>query len=395
MTSPSAPADTIDARFRARAASDPDRLAVLDDAGVLTYGRLDAAVDRLAAALQRRGLAPGQTVALLLGNGRDFLTGYFAAVRAGAVPVPCHPQLAGEELQALLAHAEVSVILAEAACRPAVDGVRAELSARVFVYAAADDATPPDGRGPARLTAGGSGQPSDAPGDPWEPLASLLSEPGRPERLAADPGGVAALHYTSGTTGRPKGVLLSHRAVLSTADVKARAYQLHPGSILFCAPPLHHAAAMNSAVHEALLERRRGSRADQAAGPLLGRRRVDRAPGHFHLDGADALPLDPRPARLRGSRLLGAGGVPLRRHADAARRHPAPVRGAPRRPSAAELWSDRKRPDVHLHRRRRDAGARRGRSADRCPATRSASWARMAETARLAPRATCCTAARA
>ena len=58
MTSPSAPADTIDERFRARAAADPDHPAVLDDAGVLTYGGLDAAVDRLAAALQRRGLAP-------------------------------------------------------------------------------------------------------------------------------------------------------------------------------------------------------------------------------------------------------------------------------------------------------------------------------------------------
>jgi acyl-CoA synthetase (AMP-forming)/AMP-acid ligase II len=71
--------------------------------------------------------------------------------------------------------------------------------------------------------------------------------------VEVDPAGVAALHYTSGTTGRPKGVLLSHRAVLAAADVKARAYRLHRDSVVFCAPPLHHAAAMNSAVHEALL----------------------------------------------------------------------------------------------------------------------------------------------
>src|SRR3954454_17353804 len=96
--------ETIDARFRARAAAHPARLAVRDDAGALSYGQLDAAAERLAAAWQHRGVAPGQTVALLLGNRREFLVAYFAAVRCVAVPVPFHPQLAGEELRALLVH---------------------------------------------------------------------------------------------------------------------------------------------------------------------------------------------------------------------------------------------------------------------------------------------------
>jgi acyl-CoA synthetase (AMP-forming)/AMP-acid ligase II len=126
-----ASADTIDARFRDQARRHGDRPAVLDDAGSLTYGELDAAADRLAAALQQRRVGPGETVALLLGNGRDFLLGYFAAVRVGAVPAPFHPQLAGEELRALLAHAEARAVIAEARSRAAVDAVRAELPARV------------------------------------------------------------------------------------------------------------------------------------------------------------------------------------------------------------------------------------------------------------------------
>ena len=79
MTSPSAPADTIDERFRARAAANPDHPAVLDDAGVLTYGGLDAAVDRLATIVRgadtsRHHLSPqcGGLFAISLGLSANF-----------------------------------------------------------------------------------------------------------------------------------------------------------------------------------------------------------------------------------------------------------------------------------------------------------------------------------
>lgn len=227
-------AETIDARLRAQVARHPARPAVLDDAGTLSYSGIDAAVGGLAVALQHRGLAPGEHVALLLGNGRECLVAYFGTVRAGAVPVSLHPQLAGEELRQLLSHCGATTVIAEPGCTTAVDAVRGVLPAhRYFV---------------APTATGAAAQPVAPAG--WE---LLRAEPGELLPVRVDPQGVAALHYTSGTTGGPKGVLHTHGAILATADVKAAAYRVHQGSALFCSPPLNHATAWSSIVHVALL----------------------------------------------------------------------------------------------------------------------------------------------
>src|SRR5262245_7642749 len=119
-------AETIDARLRARAAAHATRMAVHDDAGTLSYGELDRAVSGVAVALQRGGPTPGEHVALVLGNGRECLVGYFGALRAGLVPVPLQSQLlAGEELGRLLRHCDATTVIAEPDCTAAVDAVRA------------------------------------------------------------------------------------------------------------------------------------------------------------------------------------------------------------------------------------------------------------------------------
>src|SRR5205823_6146259 len=130
-------------------------------------------------ALQRRDVAPGAHVALLLDNGRDCLLAYFAVVRSGAVPVPFHPRLVGDALAALLVHCDAVAVIAEAGSAPAVDAVRPELPARLYVVAA------PDGTAADWTAAGTDGSAAPAP-DGWDCLVALAREPGHAEPVRAD-----------------------------------------------------------------------------------------------------------------------------------------------------------------------------------------------------------------
>jgi acyl-CoA synthetase (AMP-forming)/AMP-acid ligase II len=222
--------ESVDGRLRAKALAHPARPAVIDDAGTLTYGALNVVVDRLAAALQQRGIRPGQHVALLFGNARESVIAYFAAVRAGALPVPLDPDLPVHALPPVLARCEAATAIAAPGCPAAANSECTRLPAPRYLVAT--------------IQADSSQTPR------WEPL---VVGPEEPLAVHPDPAGAAALHYTSGTTSEPKGALYSHQAILAMADLKTTVYGLHGDSRLFCSPPLHYAAAWCSVIHVTLL----------------------------------------------------------------------------------------------------------------------------------------------
>ncbi|HVX31584.1 MAG TPA: AMP-binding protein, partial [Solirubrobacterales bacterium] len=154
----------------AAAATDPARpAATLEDAAV-TFGELDAAADRLAAALRGRGIGLGDLVGWWSGPSLDTLAVMTACARAGAVFAPLSPQLGDAEARDILDYVEPALLLCEPALVDRADGV--ELEALVAGSAAT---------GPVR----------------------------NPELRDSDP---HILYLTSGSTGRPKGALVSHRA---------------------------------------------------------------------------------------------------------------------------------------------------------------------------------------
>jgi long-chain acyl-CoA synthetase len=143
----------------------PDRPALSDPDEALTYGELAARAALVAQALRREGLVPGDRVCLVLPNGVEFVVAHFGVLGAGGVSVPCDHAISPTNLAAV-----------EADCTPRLTLRPGDLAARGWF----------EGRGPVR-------------------------EPD-PRREAGD---LATLMYTTGTTGRPKGVMLGHDNVFA------------------------------------------------------------------------------------------------------------------------------------------------------------------------------------
>lgn len=195
--------------FLAAAAALPprdDRLR--DGARRLDYAAAGRLARLLAAGLHARGVRPGDRVGCLMHNGIDHLLAYFGAAAAGAILVSLNTRLSAGELRAILAHA----------------GVRLVLHDEAHAMRAADLAgTLPAGALPA-ATAIAAGAPLA------DPLP--LSGPDEP----------AQLYYTSGTTGTPKGVVLTHRNVCTHALAAAQELDLGPADTWAHVAPMFHLA---------------------------------------------------------------------------------------------------------------------------------------------------------
>ncbi|WP_433276267.1 AMP-binding protein [Pseudonocardia xinjiangensis] len=189
------------------AARVPEHAAIVDvTSGItLTWAEVDGAVSAEAARLRDAGVVAGDRVLVRLGNGAGFCVAVLGALRAGAVAVPFGPIGVARELQVVLAD-----------CSPAV------------VVAAESDDT-------ARTCAAGTSAQVIAPPD-------LAARAEAPASGAAGGEDIALLIYTSGTTGSPRGVRLSHRALLANREQTAalRPAPVIPVDRVLLSLPLFH-----------------------------------------------------------------------------------------------------------------------------------------------------------
>lgn len=216
---------------RARAREHGRRVfATFEGGAALTFAGLDRESDRFAAALAASGVGSGERVMALLGNGPEILIAFFGAMKAGALIVPINTELRGAFLAHQVGNAEPAMVVAEARLLQAFDGVEGPAPARLAVVGDEAPAALPD------LFAGSAVSTFEA---------FLAADGGGPvPETTARPGDIAAIMYTSGTTGPSKGVLLPHGHLFLMSAATARATGLTADDCYYVSMPLFHINAL-------------------------------------------------------------------------------------------------------------------------------------------------------
>ena len=209
--------------LQATAARVPERLALIEGDETLTYAQLHARVERVAAGLERRGVGVGDRVALLLPNCIEFALAYFAVLRLGAIVVPLNTRLAPTECAYAINDCTAKLLILDEAFRDAYEEFRESVHTLEGVIRVGD---------------------RHDDGESFNDVCSAKGEPRvSPDLTAADP---ACIMYTSGTTGSPKGAVMSHGNVVVNARNCGAHLNYNESDRTLIAVPLFHVTGLNS-----------------------------------------------------------------------------------------------------------------------------------------------------
>ncbi len=169
-----------------------NKTGVVCGASRFTYAQFGERSEKLASALAKQGIQPGDRVAYLSFNNHELLEGYFGVVQARAIVMPLNVRLSQQELVAILNHSGARMLIFEADFTPLVERLK-PLCPSIERYAGIDGAAPPADLSYEELIDSGTAARADI--------------------FTYDEMSPAELFYTSGSTGTPKGVVLSHRTL--------------------------------------------------------------------------------------------------------------------------------------------------------------------------------------
>jgi long-chain acyl-CoA synthetase len=201
----------------------PHHIAVASGDRDLPFSTFDEVSDRIAGFLAAQGIEKGDRVGLCCPNSDVFALAYFGILKAGATVVPLNLSMNPKELSFVLQDARVRGLIYHELFTEAVSGILQQLGGSVVC-----------------LRAGSAGQ--QGPGHAWR-QAVEFSGP-RPRPVFDTGEDVAVVLYTSGTTGRPKGAMLTHRNLAANSWSVRKAFQIQPGEdVVLVVLPMFHAFA--------------------------------------------------------------------------------------------------------------------------------------------------------
>lgn len=184
----------------------------------MTFQQLDQLANAMAHSLKDKGIEQGDKVVLFMPNVPEFIVAYFAVQRLKAVIVPINAKLTQKEVMYILEHSDAKALMVHELLFEAVKNLRTDL---LLVK---------------------TGEAAEG----WDAFADFLNHPAE-EKLFSDAkeDDPSTILYTSGTTGQPKGVLFSHRNILSVAQMICVEMEMKPESRLLHMMPLSHSAPLH------------------------------------------------------------------------------------------------------------------------------------------------------
>ncbi|MEX2557070.1 MAG: long-chain fatty acid--CoA ligase [Actinomycetota bacterium] len=191
----------------------------------IRYAELDREIERAAGGFAALGIRPGDRVGVLVHNVPQFIYAYQGLARAGAVTIPLNTMYTADEVSFILADADARAVVVSEPLVGTVDGIRDTLAMLEHVVVA------------------GSAAPVGAM--TWEQMLGRAA--GDVPAFDPSPDDLAVLAYTSGTTGRPKGAMLTHANLLANMDQMSQAQLLAEAEddVVLLALPMFHIYALN------------------------------------------------------------------------------------------------------------------------------------------------------
>lgn len=211
----------------------PSKIAVADlgEGGTrLRYDEMNAQAAAFAAGLRQQGFKPGDRVVLFMPNRADYLVALFGLFKGGFVAVPANAKLHPSELAYIISNCEARAVICAAPTRADVSEALAQMPNVLQIDVDGEG----EGAFQTLIAAGRAGQTAQA---------GQGAQPGEDAEVAPDD--LAWIFYTSGTTGRPKGAMLSHRNLCASAmNALADICDFQPEDVVLHVAPLSHGSGL-------------------------------------------------------------------------------------------------------------------------------------------------------
>ncbi len=208
-----------------------DKTAVIHQSRRYTYAEFRRRVHRIAGALRRAGIGPGDRVAYLAPNMPALLEAHFAVPLAGAILVAINTRLNSSEIAYILNHAEAKLLVVDSELTSLITAVSSQLAATQQFVIVRDAGTESGDKSPDNFPVGGQD---------YEDFVATGEDDFEEFRLD-DENDPISINYTSGTTGKPKGVVYTHRGAYLNALGVAELLEIQSRSTYLWVVPMFHA----------------------------------------------------------------------------------------------------------------------------------------------------------